>query len=111
MESLAYRLVACCHLHTLTSGAWHLELQGQGLATWRAMERLQEGEGRGHRTVRWRSEVSVPRALRSRKAASTANLIDKDMSGYEDGNQTAEKDLTTVEDLMCDLVWGPCDDD
>ena len=62
VESLAYSLVACCHLHTLTSGAWHLELQGQGLATWRAMERLQEGEGRGHRTVRWRSEVSVPRA-------------------------------------------------
>jgi len=44
------------------------------------------------------------RALRSRKAASTANLIDKDMSGDEDGNQTAEKDLTTVEDLMCDLM-------
>ena len=62
VESLAYRLVACCHLHTLHSGAWHLELQGQGLATWRAMERLLEGEGRGHRTVRWRSEVSVPRA-------------------------------------------------
>ena len=44
------------------------------------------------------------RALRSRKAASTANLIDKDMSGDEDGNQTAEKDMTTVEDLMCDLM-------
>ena len=44
------------------------------------------------------------RALRSRKAASTANLIDKDMSGDEDGNQTAKKDLTTVEDLMCDLM-------
>ena len=44
------------------------------------------------------------RALRSRKAASTANLIDKDMSGDEDVNQTAEKDMTTVEDLMCDLM-------
>ena len=44
------------------------------------------------------------RALRSRKAASTANLIDKDMSRDEDGNQTAEKDLSTVEDIMCDLM-------
>ena len=44
------------------------------------------------------------RALRSRKAASTANMIDKEMSGDEDGNQTAEKDLTTVEDVMCDLM-------
>ena len=44
------------------------------------------------------------RALRSRKAASTANLIEKDMSRDEDGNQTAEKDLTTVEDVMCDLM-------
>ena len=51
------------------------------------------------------------RALRSRKAASTANLIDKDMSGDEDGNQTAKTDLTTVVDLMCDLMWGPSDDD
>ena len=34
----------------------------------------------------------------------TANLIDKDMSGDEDGNQTAVKDMTTVEDLMCDLM-------
>ena len=50
------------------------------------------------------------RALRSRKAASTANLIDKDMSGDEDGNQTAVKDMTTVEDLMCDLMQGPSDD-
>ena len=50
------------------------------------------------------------RALKSRKAASTANLIDKDMSGDEDGNQTAEKDMTTVEDIMCDLMQGPSDD-
>ena len=46
------------------------------------------------------------RALRSRKAASTANLVNKNMLGDEDGNQTAEKDLTMVEDL----VWGPSDD-
>ena len=38
---------------------------------------------------------------------STANLMNKDMTGDEDGNQTAEKDLTIVEDLM----WGPSDDD
>ena len=40
-----------------------------------------------------------------------ANMIDKDMSGDEDGNQTAKTDLTTVVDLMCDLMWGPSDDD
>ena len=49
------------------------------------------------------------RELRSRNAASTAILID--MSGNEDGNQTAKKDWTTVEDLMCDLMWMPSDDD
>jgi hypothetical protein len=40
-----------------------------------------------------------------------ANMIDKDMSGDENGNQTAKTDLTTVVDLMCDLMWGPSDDD
>ena len=42
---------------------------------------------------------------------SLFNLIDKDMSGDEDGNQTVEKYLTMVEDLMFDLMWGPSDDD
>ena len=55
-EHLAYRLVACRHLHTLATCSW----AGGGLATWRGMARLGEHQVKetGH-SVRWKSEVAV----------------------------------------------------
>ena len=66
MDCLAYRLVSCCHLHTLHRTIWNLEVSSSNLETWRSMERVgddrEDGDGAKHKSVRWRSDVSVMKA-------------------------------------------------
>ena len=64
LHTLAYRTLSCNHLHSLHSTTWQLQEKGsKGLAMWKGLDRLQEGEEKKSegRTVRWRNEVGIER--------------------------------------------------
>ena len=64
LHTLAYRTLSCNHLHSLHSTTWQLQEKGsKGLAMWKGLDRLQEGEEKKSegRTVRWRNQVGVER--------------------------------------------------
>ena len=64
LHTLAYRTLSCNHLHSLHSTTWQLQEKGsKGLAIWKGLDRLQEGEEKKSegRTVRWRNEVGIER--------------------------------------------------
>ena len=64
LHTLAYRTLSCNHLHSLHSTTWQLQEKGsKGLAMWKGLDRLQEGEEKKPegKTVRWRNNVGVER--------------------------------------------------
>ena len=64
LNILVYRTLSCNHLHSLHSTTWQLQEKGsKGLAMWKGLDRLQEGEEKKSegRTVRWRNNVGVER--------------------------------------------------
>ena len=64
LHTLAYRTLSCNHLHSLHSTTWQLQEKGsKGLAMWKGLDRLQDGEEKKSegRTVRWRNNVGVER--------------------------------------------------
>ena len=64
LNILVYRTLSCNNLHSLHSTTWQLQEKGsKGLAMWKGLDRLQDGEEKKSegRTVRWRNQVGVER--------------------------------------------------